>query len=132
MDAEINLADISVLDHCLITGVGGIVRRDMVQRASGWESDARIESVGFNQVTGTVLDHFTNLDHGHAWLDRPPGVLPDLAMDLGGAAGVVVLVKVLFLQSALLLAGSSPEVTMQQVGKGKCLARVVLLPVLKI
>lgn len=125
MHTEIDLANIAVLDHSLITSVGSVMGGAVVQRASSRETNARLESVSLDQVASSVLDHFHNLNHGHARLDVAASILADLAMDFRCPANVVVLIKVLSFQCSLLLVSGSPEVPVEKWSREKKLTWLV-------
>lgn len=110
MNTKVNLAHVAVFKNSLVSSVGGVMSSAVVQRASSGESNARLESVSLNQVTGTILNHLDNIDHGHAGLDSAASVLTDLTMDLSCPTDFVVLIKLFSLQCALLLVGRSPQV----------------------
>jgi hypothetical protein len=110
MDTEINLADILILKDGLISGIGCVMSSTVVERASSRETDSRLESVGLDQVAGTILDHVANLNHGHSRLDVAPGVLTDLTMDLGCATDIVILIKEKSLCCTLLFVCCPPQV----------------------
>lgn|SRR5690349_681771 len=108
MNSEINLADILILKNSLVSCIGSVMGGAVVERASGRETNSRLHSVRLDQVAGAVLDHVANVDHRHSWLDIALGVLADLTMDLGSTTDVVVLIKHLSFQCALLLVCRSP------------------------
>jgi hypothetical protein len=107
VSAKVNLHDVVVLKDCLVPSIGSVVSGDMVQRASGGESNAGLESILFNQSPGPVLDHLTNVNHGHAWLDVLLGVASNLTVHLGGLSDPIVLVKLEPLQASQFLRGGA-------------------------
>lgn len=110
MNTKVDLADIAIFEHSLVTCVGSVMSSTVVQGASSGETNARLESVGLDQVTGTILNHFHDINHGHARLDVTTSVLANLTMNLSSSADLVVLVKLFPLQSALFLVCCSPQV----------------------
>ena len=53
--AEVDLTDVVILQHRLITRVRGPVGGDVVERAAGRERDARLEAVLLHQLPVEVL-----------------------------------------------------------------------------
>lgn len=64
MRAEVNLADVVVLQHSRISGVGSVVSGAVVEGAAGGEGQAGVESVLLDQLTGTILQPLTEQDGG--------------------------------------------------------------------
>ena len=58
MCAEVDLADVVVLQDSGVSGVGSVVGSTMVQGAAGGEGQAGIQSVLLDQLTRTVLQPF--------------------------------------------------------------------------
>lgn len=58
------------------------MRRNMIQRAASRERNTRIESIRLDKCSGPILDHLTNLGHGHPRLDVLARILTDLTVDL--------------------------------------------------
>lgn len=57
--AEVNLADVVVLQDSGVSGVGSVVGSTMVQGAAGGEGQAGIQPVLLYQLTRTVLQPLT-------------------------------------------------------------------------
>ncbi len=110
MDTKIDLANVAVLKHYLVSSVGRVMCRYMVQRAAGGECNTRFETVGFHQVTSSVFDQLADLRHGHARFDSAASILADLAMHLCSSSSIVVLIKILFLQRAFFLVRRPPKI----------------------
>lgn len=55
MRAEVDLADVIVLQHGGVSSVGSVVGSAVIQRAAGGESQAGIQPVLLYQLPGTVL-----------------------------------------------------------------------------
>lgn len=53
--AEVNLADVVVLQHSGVSGIGSVVSGAVVEGASSGESQAGVESVLLDQFTGAFL-----------------------------------------------------------------------------
>jgi len=53
--AEVDLADVIVLQDGGVSGVGGVVGCTMVQGAAGGEGQAGVQPVLLYQLTGTIL-----------------------------------------------------------------------------
>lgn len=55
MRAEVDLADVVVLQHSGVAGVGGVVSGAVVEGAAGGEGQAGVESVLLDQLPGAFL-----------------------------------------------------------------------------
>lgn len=110
MNTKIDLADVAILQYDLVSSIGRIMCSAVVQGAPCWECDTRFEPIRLHQRPCPVLDHFTDLSHGHAGLYVTTSIPTDLAMNLCTPTSVVVLIKVLSLQCTLFLVRGSPEV----------------------
>lgn len=55
MRAEVDLADVVVLQDGGVPGVGSVVGGTMIEGAAGGKRQAGVEFVLFDQFTGTVL-----------------------------------------------------------------------------
>lgn len=57
--AKVNFADIVVLKHCGVAGVGSVVSSTVVERATRGEGQSSIETIFLNQLPGAVLQLLT-------------------------------------------------------------------------
>lgn len=59
MRAEVNLADVVILQHGGISSVGSVVSGAVVEGAAGGEGQASVESVLLDQLTGAFFQPLT-------------------------------------------------------------------------
>ena len=78
MGTEIEFHYIAILQHSIVTCVGRVVRRDMIQRATGRKRNAGFESVFLHEFTVHVLDLIAHVDQFDAWLNDALRKLADL------------------------------------------------------
>lgn len=62
--AEVNLADVVVLQHRGVSSVGSVVSGAVVEGAAGGEGQAGVESVLLDQLTGAFLQSLTGRERG--------------------------------------------------------------------
>lgn len=73
-----------------ISSVGCVMRSDLVDTQSCREPDPAVESRRLYQRPSSILDHLRDICHAHSWLDRPPGVTPNLSMDFTCSPDVLI------------------------------------------
>ena len=64
MSAEVNLADVVVLQHGGVSGVGGVVGRAVVERAACGEGKTRVQPVLLNELPRTAFQPLAERDDG--------------------------------------------------------------------
>lgn len=62
--AEVNLADVVVLQHGGVSGVGSVVSGAVIEGAASGEGQAGVESVFLDQLTRAILQPLTEQDGG--------------------------------------------------------------------
>ena len=83
MRAEVDLADVVILQHCLVSGVGRVVRGAVVNGAARREGQTGLEAVLHDRAASDALQLLTYLDHGHPRLDPLLHVLTGLQVRWG-------------------------------------------------
>lgn len=129
---EIHLHDVVLLKNHLVAGVGGVVRRAVVdgqtsrETHTGDEGVTLLETSVASQGTNAILDVLGDLGQGLAGLDALLRPLANLSVNLGGMAvvGKELLVGGKVVEMALLLVGDALQVV---VGVFDFLALGVLL-----
>ncbi len=101
--AEINLANVTLLQHGRIAIVRRIVCGHVVERATGRKGKSALEPILAHQAAIAVLNHVANVDHLHAGPHPPLHVRARLAVRLRGLANLVVHRLVHAIERAFLL-----------------------------
>mmetsp|Transcript_16369 Transcript_16369/g.28631 ORF Transcript_16369/g.28631 Transcript_16369/m.28631 type:complete len:264 (-) Transcript_16369:382-1173(-) len=103
MNAEIQLHDVVFSQHCRIPLVRRIMRGHMVQAASCWETDSRLESTRIHQRPCRLLQRFAHVKQFHTGLnDMLIHILSNLSMNFGGLPRIIVQSFVRFLSNTSL------------------------------
>lgn len=116
MDAKVHLQHVSLLQHHLVSGVGRVVRRAVVDTQPAGEAHASqkvvplLETRVAGQGTNAVLDGLRDLDQRLAGLDELLRILADLAVNLGSLAVLLQEVVVHPVEVALLLVGCAVRI----------------------
>ena len=88
--AEVNLADVVVLEDRLVAGVGRVMGRAVVDGAPSGKCKAGVQSVLADHLPGNALQPLANVDHLHAGLHPRPEVHPSRSVGLGRLPDVAV------------------------------------------
>mmetsp|Transcript_92331 Transcript_92331/g.138218 ORF Transcript_92331/g.138218 Transcript_92331/m.138218 type:complete len:239 (-) Transcript_92331:297-1013(-) len=83
LNTEIDLHDVIVLQYRLVTGVGSVMGRDVIQRTPGGESDATFQSGFLDEFPIFIFQLCAHVGEFDAGLDDRLGKVPDLSMDFG-------------------------------------------------
>ena len=68
VDTKVDLHNIIVIKHGLVSGVRGIVRGTMVQRDTRWETHTTLERISSGRhISHLFLNHLHYFNHGHTW-----------------------------------------------------------------
>lgn len=113
---EVDLHNIIVLQHGVISTIGCIVRRDVIDTASSGEADAPVQPVLLHERSIAFLEPLAHVDQLDAGPDEGLGVVAHLSMDLGGVAELGVEVSLEALGGAQLLGGEAVGVGFEGVG----------------
>ncbi len=84
--AEINLANVALLQDRRVAIVRRVVRRHVIQRAPGRKGETALEAVFAHQAAIAALNHVANVDHLHAGPHPPLHVRARLPVRLGRLA----------------------------------------------
>mmetsp|Transcript_27562 Transcript_27562/g.42200 ORF Transcript_27562/g.42200 Transcript_27562/m.42200 type:complete len:207 (-) Transcript_27562:401-1021(-) len=92
---KVHLHDIIILQYRIITRIGRVMCRHMVQTASCWKSNTSPEPIFLNQFTIFIFEHLTHVRKFNTWLDEGLGIGSYLPMNLGSLTdlGVYVLLQ---------------------------------------
>lgn len=110
VSSKVQLHDIVVLQHGLVSSVGRPVSGNVVERTTRRESDTGFQSLFFNESAHVVLHHLANAGHAHARLDILLNVLANLSVDLGSPTQVIVVIRVKPLEVSLFFASRPPAI----------------------
>ncbi|KAG9533545.1 peptidase M24A, methionine aminopeptidase, partial [Aureobasidium melanogenum] len=116
VSTEIDLHDVSLLENCLVTSIGGVVGSAVVDAQTSRETHASSDVVALfktlmaGQVAHAILDTLSNLSQGLSRLDVLLGPLADLSVNFGGVAVLGEIVVAHAIKVSLLLVGGTVRV----------------------
>mmetsp|Transcript_32861 Transcript_32861/g.79525 ORF Transcript_32861/g.79525 Transcript_32861/m.79525 type:complete len:254 (+) Transcript_32861:662-1423(+) len=81
--AEVHLHDVIVRQYGIVPDIGGVMRRDVIEAASGGKADAALEAFLPYEGAIRLLEALAHVHELYARLDEGLGGVADLTMDLG-------------------------------------------------
>lgn len=79
---EVDLADVVIAEHCIVSGIGSVMRGNVVQRAPRRKCDSRLKAFFWCQFSVVVLQLLANVDQSATGLDDSLGKAPHLTLHL--------------------------------------------------
>jgi hypothetical protein len=110
LSSKIDFHHIIILEHCLITRVGGVVSSAVVDTAASREGNTLLDSIRFNQPPVCVFYCFADVNKLHPRPNHFLGHFADLAVALSSFTQVIHLGRSEFVFFAILSLGCSHSV----------------------
>mmetsp|Transcript_873 Transcript_873/g.1437 ORF Transcript_873/g.1437 Transcript_873/m.1437 type:complete len:315 (-) Transcript_873:36-980(-) len=88
--SKVHLHDIIIAQHGIITRIGSIMRRDVIETATGRKANTTVQTSLHDELTVLILQSFAHVRELNAGLDERMSVRTHLSMDFGGVANLGV------------------------------------------
>mmetsp|Transcript_105343 Transcript_105343/g.187274 ORF Transcript_105343/g.187274 Transcript_105343/m.187274 type:complete len:416 (-) Transcript_105343:51-1298(-) len=102
LHSKVQLADIVVLEDCIVAVIWGVMCCNPVQGATCGEAPATLQSIGRHELVCLFFQALTHVCHGHTGLDVGLYILPDLPVAFCRSANLLIVVVGESLKLALL------------------------------